>query len=170
MAMYIDPVACNGCGDCLDACPNEAIQVISGKAFLDQDKCGDCAACLDACPTHAIQEEAPLVSIARPVAPVAAHPEVVSVPEQKPVRTLSPWLGSILTFVGHEILPRVLNVVEQRLLTPAQSPSAASSSEKKANPVLPRDASRASGKKGRKPRRYRRRYHSNYSNSYIERR
>jgi NAD-dependent dihydropyrimidine dehydrogenase PreA subunit len=164
MAMYVDPAACNGCGACVDACPNDAIQLISGKAVMDHMKCDACAICIEACPTHAIMEEAPLVSITKPVEPVT-RPSTVIVPAQKPVRTSSPWLGTILTFVGHEILPRLLDVLEQRLLSSAQSAAGVSSSGSKVNPPLQRKTYRTSGTKRRGLKRRRRRYHNDFLNS-----
>jgi NAD-dependent dihydropyrimidine dehydrogenase PreA subunit len=169
MPMYVDPAACNGCGACLDVCPHDAIQLVSGKAVMDQKKCDACAICIKACPIHAIMEEAPLVSIAQPVEPVA-KPSSVIVPAPKPVRSPSPWLGTMLKFVGREILPRLLDVLEQRLLSPAQSPAGIRSTQREANPPLQRATHQTSGAQGRGPKRLRRRYHSDYSNSYHERR
>jgi ferredoxin len=169
MAMYVDSAACNGCGACLDVCPHNAIRLVSGKAVMDQETCDACMICIEACPTHAIMEEAPLVSIAQPVEPVAKTTSVI-VPAPKLVRRPSPWLGMMLKFVGHEILPRLLDVLEQRLLSPAQSSSGIRSTERKANPSLQRATNQMSGAQGRGPKRLRRRYHSDYSNSYHERR
>ncbi len=169
MAMYVDPVICNGCGACVETCPNDAIRLVSGKAVVDQDKCAACAVCADACPTHAITEAAPLVVIPEIVEPVARHPAVI-VPAQQPARTSSPWLGTALAFVGREIVPRLLDVLEQRLLSPARSPAAGSSFKSNANLPVPRDARQTGGPRGRGLKRRRRRYQRNYSNSCKERR
>jgi NAD-dependent dihydropyrimidine dehydrogenase PreA subunit len=169
MKLYVDPAACNGCGDCVDVCLNDAIHLVSGKAVLDQEKCEACAVCVDACPTYAITEEAPLVSIVKPVEPVA-KPATSIVPAQKPALTPSPWLGTLLTFVGYEIVPRLLDVLEQRLLSPAQSTAAISSTGSNANPPLQRAMQPKNGTNGGGPKRHKRRYHNSYSSSQKERR
>ena len=46
---------CTGCcGDCVEACPTEAIKLAEEKAVVDEDNCADCGACTDACPNSAI--------------------------------------------------------------------------------------------------------------------
>ncbi len=169
MAMYVDPVVCNGCGACVETCPNDAIRLVSGKAVVDQDKCAACAVCADACPTHAITEEAPLVVIPEPVEPIARPPRVI-VPAQRPARAPSPWLGTALAFVGREIVPRLLDVLEKRLLSPAQSPAAYISSTSKEDPSARRAIRQTDGQKVRGPKRRRRRHQRNHLNSRNERR
>lgn len=53
-----DPSKCkDGCHDCSDACPTEAIQVNPGAPgpTLDLGKCLFCTECVDACPDGALQ-------------------------------------------------------------------------------------------------------------------
>ena len=54
MTAIVNQETCNGCGDCVDACPLDAIEVQDGKAKVDEDTCGDCGACVDVCPTESI--------------------------------------------------------------------------------------------------------------------
>ena len=54
MTASVNQETCNGCGDCVDACPLDAIEVQDGKATVDEDTCGDCGACVDVCPTESI--------------------------------------------------------------------------------------------------------------------
>ena len=54
MAAKIDAEKCNGCGECSESCPLDAIAVQDGTAVVDQDTCGDCGACVDTCPNEAI--------------------------------------------------------------------------------------------------------------------
>ena len=54
MAAVVDKEKCEGCGDCVGACPSEAIKMTDGKADVDGDACCDCGACVDACPKQAI--------------------------------------------------------------------------------------------------------------------
>jgi len=54
----IDERKCDGCGDCIPACPEGAIQLIDGKARLISDLCCDgLGACLGHCPQGAITIE-----------------------------------------------------------------------------------------------------------------
>ena len=54
----IDERKCNGCGLCIPACPEGAIQLIDGKARLISDLCCDgLGACLGHCPEGAITVE-----------------------------------------------------------------------------------------------------------------
>lgn len=47
---YIDPDECIGCGDCIDACPEDAIEGKDGYIhMIDQDLCEQCGKCVSAC-------------------------------------------------------------------------------------------------------------------------
>jgi len=51
----IDAERCNGCGQCVDACAEGAIQLVDGKARLVRDDyCDGLGACLGECPQGAI--------------------------------------------------------------------------------------------------------------------
>lgn len=54
-AIYIDPKVCNGCGECMDACPKDCIE---GKAkyihMIDDFDCDKCGKCIEACEEGAI--------------------------------------------------------------------------------------------------------------------
>ena len=54
----IDEQRCTGCGDCIPACPEGALQVIDGKARLISDLfCDGLGACIGKCPTGAMRVE-----------------------------------------------------------------------------------------------------------------
>ena len=51
----IDEALCSGCGQCVAACPNHALQLVAGLATLvAPDDCAYCADCEDLCPQGAI--------------------------------------------------------------------------------------------------------------------
>jgi len=54
----IDEEKCNGCGDCVTACAEAAIQIIDGKAkIVSEIYCDGLGACLGHCPQDAISIE-----------------------------------------------------------------------------------------------------------------
>jgi electron transfer flavoprotein alpha subunit len=55
MRTVVDLSKCTGCGDCLESCPYDAIEIIDEKAYINE-YCQDCTACLAACPEGAISE------------------------------------------------------------------------------------------------------------------
>ena len=54
MAAVVDTEKCSACGDCVEACPLDALSVPEKVAVVDESACGDCGACVDACPNGAI--------------------------------------------------------------------------------------------------------------------
>jgi len=47
--------ACIGLGDCVKACPFDAIQIKNGIASIDEKKCRSCGACVAVCPRNVIK-------------------------------------------------------------------------------------------------------------------
>ncbi|MEJ5260824.1 MAG: monomeric [FeFe] hydrogenase [Anaerohalosphaeraceae bacterium] len=47
---------CRGCvaRPCVTNCPKQAVQIISGRARIDEERCVNCGLCLQQCPYHAI--------------------------------------------------------------------------------------------------------------------
>lgn len=106
--MHIDLKKCRGCGQCLDVCPVEAISLVKGKAVIDQDRCIFCGACMAACPQAAISETR------SPVAAMAAttHPGGNEKREMIPIARSAgrlAWAVPVLTFLGKEIIPRLVD-------------------------------------------------------------
>ena len=50
----VDPERCNGCGDCVPACPEGAIHMEGAKAAIDEEICVLCEECLPSCSPGAI--------------------------------------------------------------------------------------------------------------------
>ncbi len=52
----IDPARCQGCGDCVPACPTGALVVVAGRAAVRPGAvCAYCADCEAICPRGAIR-------------------------------------------------------------------------------------------------------------------
>ena len=50
----VDKNKCNGCGECVNQCPNGAISLKDDKAVINLIKCQNCRICEDICPVNAI--------------------------------------------------------------------------------------------------------------------
>lgn len=55
MAVTVDREKCNGCGNCVDVCPVQAITMTDMKAAINND-CVECGACVSLCPQGAITQ------------------------------------------------------------------------------------------------------------------
>lgn len=121
MVMQVYREECNGCGICVETCPNDAIILLDGKAEINSQKCTMCTSCAEACPNEAIRA----VDLTQGIVPASpsvikmANPETIPSP---PTRTLAPWMSATLSFLGREVAPRLLDVllgrIEQREANP----------------------------------------------------
>ena len=57
MTVWIEIDLCNGCKQCIKACPYDAMEMKDGKAYI-LERCTSCGACLDSCKQNAIQTDA----------------------------------------------------------------------------------------------------------------
>lgn len=57
MAATVDTEKCTGCGECVEVCPLDAIEVQEELAVVNEDECSDCGSCVDVCPSEAITVE-----------------------------------------------------------------------------------------------------------------
>ena len=103
---------CNGCGACLEVCPNGALYLIEGKAMVDGALCQECEACVAVCPTEAIiivdQVTAPVPARAPMIRPEPQVVLVESQPAPVPLRVkVLPVVGAVLSWAGRELVPRL---------------------------------------------------------------
>jgi len=52
--LVVNPDDCTGCGECVEVCPYNAIEVIDGDAVIDPALCHFCYRCVEQCPEGAI--------------------------------------------------------------------------------------------------------------------
>jgi NAD-dependent dihydropyrimidine dehydrogenase PreA subunit len=109
----IDTERCNGCGECVEACPTGAVYLAGGKAMVEQALCRDCEVCIAACPMEAISFVTPKEAVVEPVrVPVPRpEPQVIQVKTRSasaPLRTsLLPAFGGALAWAWRELVPRL---------------------------------------------------------------
>ncbi|MBS7637281.1 4Fe-4S binding protein [Candidatus Bathyarchaeota archaeon] len=73
----IDEDLCDGCGECLKACPEGALSIIDGKAkLLDEAYCDGLGACIGYCPKGAITIEERIAK------PFQDPPELINPPHR----------------------------------------------------------------------------------------
>jgi len=134
--MQVDQELCAGCGVCMQACSVDAIRMINDHAVIDHALCTHCQACVDACPNGAITvivepiRQLQQVAIPEGIAPNSPKPPTAIVPEKAaPTHSPAPWTGVVLTFLGQEVVPRLvtilLSALERRLATPTAPPPTA---------------------------------------------
>ncbi len=135
---------CDGCGVCVEVCPEGAISLVDGAARIDSGSCTECEACVRTCPTEAIRVARPVAVRKEPAGAVAERRRPEPVEGPRPI-TLATLAGATLSFIGSQFLSRaanaIVNVLDRRL------------SEKPADES--REAALTAGKPG--GRRYRRR-------------
>lgn len=116
---------CKGCGVCVKACPDNAIRLIDGKAYIDPLKCSDCQLCTEVCPTGALQpsyNNKPAIKINNTPVEVI-QPDNISISSTDS----SNWLGITLSLAGRYILPQLFHIlstmIENRFSSHSQEQS-----------------------------------------------
>ena len=54
MKILVDAKKCKGSGECIKACPGDAIRLEEGRAVIDHDRCDLDGICIPACPHAAL--------------------------------------------------------------------------------------------------------------------
>jgi NAD-dependent dihydropyrimidine dehydrogenase PreA subunit len=147
---------CDGCGLCIETCPEGALYLMDGLAVVDADLCRGCEACVGACPREAIfmlplrssqQAEPPDVPAPRP------EPEVIRIQTQPvPVtwrRRVLPVLGATVAWAARELGPVMAEFLVNRLERRLAQQSRPMTGSK------PRVSTRQEGGGGRRRRRHR---------------
>jgi len=57
MKLLVRTDTCRGSGECVKVCPEKAIQIVNGRAVIDQGRCDFDGICIPACPHGAIEFE-----------------------------------------------------------------------------------------------------------------
>ena len=79
----VDKAKCNGCGNCVYFCPQGAITIAGGDAWIDPELCDGCGTCVNYCPRDAIyrvwytgveEGEAPAEGLRPEVNPIGSGP------------------------------------------------------------------------------------------------
>ena len=54
----IDEEKCIGCGECVDICPSEVLELLNEKAVaVNEEECVGCESCIEVCEQDAITVE-----------------------------------------------------------------------------------------------------------------
>ena len=110
IAVQIDRERCTGCGACVHACPEAAIEIVDGHARVAQERCQGCGACASACPQGAIIEVlAPLATRATSPVTDASAPAAEVTVKQGWLSRAAPLAAAVATFVGREVLPLIVD-------------------------------------------------------------
>jgi NAD-dependent dihydropyrimidine dehydrogenase PreA subunit len=152
----IDLARCNGCGACVQVCPEGALYLVDDKAMVEAGLCRECESCMAACPMEAIAITAPeaapagvAVVQARPLEP-ASGTEADVVPLRAKVL---PVLGAALTWAGREIVPRLADHLLYSLDRWAMDRRAASSPARPTGSRAQNHGGRQGGQQRRRMRR-----------------
>ncbi len=79
---YIDTEKCNGCGACVEVCPQRAVDLIEEKAVINRRLCRECGNCLQVCAAGAVYE-------------VVKEPQFVRVQRESKVSTQGKEVGDM---------------------------------------------------------------------------
>jgi ferredoxin len=58
---WVNKKKCVSCKKCVKKCPVDAIEMVKGKALIEEDKCINCGKCIKICPVKAILKDKEIV-------------------------------------------------------------------------------------------------------------
>lgn len=91
MAIWIEEEECIGCGECIDSCPYNAIEIVDDIAKL-LENCNECGACIESCEQEAIRTD------------VEKEEKEVTIEDYKGVWVFAEQRGGDLGKVGLQLL------------------------------------------------------------------
>jgi Na+-translocating ferredoxin:NAD+ oxidoreductase RNF subunit RnfB len=111
----IDTAACTGCGQCVEACPVQALALVSANdprqprkkiARLDRELCLGCAVCVAACPQHCIALDSRPQRVITPLN--STHRAVVMAIERGKLQNL---IFDVQAHWNHRAMAAILGVI-----------------------------------------------------------
>jgi ferredoxin len=108
----VDVDRCTGCGACVEACPNGALTLHGGTAWVDSQLCRGCGVCIEECPTGAISIVTPAPGLLPAVArlPVPLRDEYPAEPAVR-LTGVAPRPPSVLSRLSAALVPSALGLV-----------------------------------------------------------
>ena len=102
--VWVDVTRCTGCGACVEVCSAGAIDLVDGKARVDEELCTGCGACVDACPEGVIQ---PVITIQGELVPASERP----VPTVYRPSPLAETAGAAVVVAGTRLLVKAASAL-----------------------------------------------------------
>ncbi|MBN1267880.1 MAG: 4Fe-4S binding protein [Anaerolineales bacterium] len=135
----INQAVCTGCGICLTTCPQNAISMKNGLAWIDPQLCDSCGECLEACPNQAIFADpqpvpgTSLLPVKEPAAITILEPESISEYSDSPgvAKNLAVLGGTLLASLVDTLLDRR----RQKQDSSINSPVSFTNRQKKSDPA-----------------------------------
>jgi len=76
VTVTVDSELCTGCEECLDVCIFGGMEMVDGKAVVNQANCFGCGRCERVCPTGAISITMEDTSVERMIARIESYVDV----------------------------------------------------------------------------------------------
>jgi len=107
--IYVDEEKCDGCGLCVEACPQDALKFVDAVVTVDLDLCKETGTCLNTCPRGAlfeVSESRGREAIALQKVPAKiAERQGTGVSRERSPTYLVPWLSAAIHFLVTDVAP-----------------------------------------------------------------